>query len=166
MSEMEQGGAAAECLYGPVREPAAYSREEMTALLNASAGTSGGWAAALYLLGAAGLPGDPWLARHVDVVAVTGNEPVGPGEWKLVCRVRAQVRDWESLLGDEDEVFLDEHGVQAGWRAVLVRVAASFAADVPVSLGGLARLDLSPDTARHVLTATAIALGVDGRADA
>jgi hypothetical protein len=32
--------------------------------------------------------------------------------------------------------------------------------------GGLARLDLSPDTARHVLTATAIALGVDGRADA
>ena len=43
--------------------------------------------------------------------------------------------------------------------------AASFGGDVPVGLGGLGRLDLSPDTARHVLKATAIALGADRMAD-
>jgi hypothetical protein len=163
---MEGGGAAVACLYGPVRDPGSYSRDEMTALLNASAGASGGWGAAVYLLGAAGIPGDPQFAGHVVVLDGTYNEPDGPGKWKLVRRVRAWVRDWEALVGEVDEVFLDEHGNPAGWRAVLVRLAASFAGDVPVSLGGLARLDLSPDTARHVLAATAIALGLGGRADA
>jgi hypothetical protein len=167
VSGVEGGGAALSCLYGPVRDPASYSREEMTALLDASAGTSGGWRAALYLLVAAGSPGDLWFARHVVVLDGTYNEPDGPGKWKLIRRVRAWVRDWEALVGEVDEVFLDENGNPAGWRAVLVRLAASFAADIPVGLGGLAGLDLSPDVARHVLTATAIALGLDeGRAGA
>ena len=165
MSGAEGGGAALSCLYSPVREPATYSREEMTALLNASAGDSGAWAAAVYLLVAAGSAGDPWFARHVDVLGGTYNEPDGPGKWTLVYRVRAWVRDWEALAGEADEVFLDEHGNPAGWRAVLVRLAASFGGDVPVGLGGLGRLDLSPDTARHVLKATAIALGADSMAD-
>jgi hypothetical protein len=167
VSGTEEDGAVLACLYGPVREPGSYSREEMTALLSASAGTSGGWRAAVYLLVAAGSPGDPWFARHVVVLDGTYNGPDGPGRWKLVRRVRAWVGDWDALVGEVDEVFLDEHGNPAGWRAVLVRLGASFACDVPVSLGGLARLDLSPDTARHVLTATAIALGLDeGRAGA
>jgi hypothetical protein len=160
VSGVEEGGAVVPCPDGPVREASTYSRVEMTAMLEAAVRTDGApsLTAAVGLLAAAGLPGTPWFARHVDVRVGILAEEDSCGRREEVRRVRAWVRDWDVLVRDGE-------AVPAGTPAAfLVLLAASYASGMPVSLRdtvGRIPVGRSADVRGDVLRAAATAMGLE-----